>query len=127
MLRDDFTLFMTALILALAIVFNASANILMKLGAKQIGGLSLSFAGLKAFVLSPFIVVGVISFGLTLVLYTYVLSRMNLSVAYPLMTSVGFLIVAGFSALYLRETIHLPQIIGMVLVVGGLYLIAQYQ
>ncbi|MBP7057641.1 EamA family transporter [Candidatus Gracilibacteria bacterium] len=118
---------MTALILALAIVFNASANILMKLGAKQIGGLSFSVAGLKAFVLSPFIVVGVISFGLTLVLYTYVLSRMNLSVAYPLMTSVGFLIVAGFSALYLRETIHLPQIIGMVLVVGGLYLIAQYQ
>lgn len=97
----------------------------MKLGAQRIGTASLTITGLKAFITNPFIWGGLISFGLALLFYTYVLTKMNLSVAYPIMTALGFLIVVTFSAFYLHETIQLPQIIGLVLIVGGLYLIAQ--
>ncbi|MBI4836382.1 MAG: EamA family transporter [Candidatus Abawacabacteria bacterium] len=118
---------MTYLFLALAIVFNATANILMKLGAQRMGGLTLNIEGLKRFLTNPVIWAGIISFGLTLLLYTYVLSKMKLSVAYPLMTSLGFLIVVSFSVFYLHESIHWLQMVGLVLVIGGLYLITQYQ
>lgn len=118
---------MTILLLICAIILNATANILMKLGAQRMGGLSLNIEGLKNFLTNPIIWAGVTSFGLTLVLYTYVLSKMKLSVAYPLMTSLGFLIVVSFSVLYLKEAVHWPQVVGLLLVIGGLYLIAQYQ
>ncbi len=108
----------------MAIVCNASANILMKLGAQRLGGITMNFSGLRAFFFNPFIWAGLISFGLALVFYTYVLTKMNLSIAYPLMTALGFLIVVTFSAVYLQENIQIPQIIGLVLVVSGLYLIA---
>ncbi len=116
---------MTAFFLVLAIIFNATANILMKLGAVRIKTFALSVEGIKAYVFNPFVVTGVIAFGITLILYTYVLSKMNLSIAYPLMTATGFLIVTTFSTLYLKEVILMPQVIGMVLVVGGLWLIAK--
>lgn len=118
---------MTILLLVLAILFNASANILMKLGAQRMGAVSVGMEGLKAFVMNPMIWAGLVSFGLALMFYTYVLTKMNLSIAYPLMTSLGFLIVVTFSVFYLHESVHLPQLIGLCLVIGGLYLIAQYQ
>ncbi|OGC82420.1 MAG: hypothetical protein A2V81_00705 [Candidatus Abawacabacteria bacterium RBG_16_42_10] len=116
---------MTIVLLILAIIFNATANILMKLGAGRIKTFALNVAGIKEFILNPFVVTGIISFGITLILYTYVLSKMNLSIAYPLMTATGFLIVTTFSVFYLKEVVLMPQIIGMVLVVGGLWLIAR--
>lgn len=116
---------MTILLLVLAIIFNATANILMKLGAMKIKIFELSMTGIKEYVLNPYVVLGVLSFGVALVLYTYVLSKMNLSVAYPLMTATGFLLVTTFSAFYLKEALIMPQILGMILVVGGLWLIAR--
>lgn len=113
------------ILLGCAIVFNATANILMKLGAQRIGPLTSTGAAIQAFLINPFIWGGLASFGLALIFYTYVLTKMNLSVAYPLMTALGFLIVVTFSAFYLQESIHPPQILGLVLVIGGLYLIAQ--
>ena len=89
------------------------------------GGLSIGVAGLKAFITNPIIWAGLVSFGLALMFYTYVLTKMNLSVAYPLMTSLGFLIVVSFSVLYFHENVQIAQIIGLVLVLLGLYLIAR--
>lgn len=114
---------MTILLLICAIIFNASANILMKLGAKQIGTGSFGVDSFKSFVTSPFIWAGLGSFGLALMFYTYVLTKMNLSIAYPLMTSLGFLIVVAFSIFYLHEAVHWLQILGMVIVILGLYLV----
>lgn len=116
---------MTILLLVLAIIFNASANILMKLGAKQMGSVSVGLDAVKAFVTSPYIWSGLVSFGLALMFYTYVLTKMNLSVAYPLMTSLGFLIVVSFSVFYLHETVNWMHLLGLVLVLAGLILITQ--
>ena len=117
---------MTWICLALAIIGNSTANILMKLGAKQIGGFSFSLDGIKAFLSSTIIWAGLICFGFALFFYTYVLSKLNLSVAYPLITSLGFVIVTFFSIFYFHEVITWVQIAGMVLVVLGLYMIVGF-
>lgn len=117
---------MTWIFLLVAIIGNATANILMKMAAQQMGGLSLSVSGIKTFLTTPLIWAGLICFGITLMLYTYVLSKINLNIAYPLMTSLGFLIVATFSVFYLQESLSWLQIMGMILVVGGLSMIVYF-
>jgi len=47
--------------------------------------------------------------------YGYVLTKMNLSIAYPIMTSMGFMIVVLASWLFLGERITLIQTIGFLL------------
>jgi len=120
---------MTYLALALGIVFNAGANILMKVAMRGIGTLdSLGFGPyVKGMLSSGWLWGGLASFAAALVFYTYVLSKMNLSVAYPVFTSVGFAIVILVSALMLRETVSWWQVAGFVLIIAGVWLVVAKQ
>ncbi len=114
------------LILFLAITLNASANILLKIGMNRAG--SFSFTDISGIftevVLNPFIIGGVFCFVLALGAYTYVLSKINLSIAYPIMTSVGYMIVILASWLFLKENISGVQFAGFCLIIGGVWLVA---
>lgn len=113
------------LILTLAIVFNAIANILIKIGMLKVGGgKGLLEMGLKA-ASNPAILLGIASFVIALVAYGYVLSKLNLSIAYPIMTSMGFLIVILASWLLLGETITLVQLFGFIIIISGVWMVAR--
>lgn len=81
----------TYLVLAFAILMNALANILMKMGMLWAGESKDLIALGSKLALSQYIILGILSFVLALGGYLYVLSKINLSIAYPLMTSLGFL------------------------------------
>lgn len=109
--------------LSLALVLNAVANILMKVGTKNIHffkEIALIDAVLKNYVLF----IGLFLFALNVVFYTFALSKINLSTAYPIMVGGGFLIISLVSFFYLHESISTLQIIGMVLVFTGISLIS---
>lgn len=81
-------------LLIFALVSNAVANILIKEGMKsQTLTLSDPWGTLKAIGLNPMVIFGVTFFGLALAAYSFILSQIKLSVAYPIMTTAGFLIV----------------------------------
>jgi multidrug transporter EmrE-like cation transporter len=108
-----------------ALFFNATANILMKHGA-----LSLS-DGLVSLIKHPLnilnhwaILAGVFLFVLARVFCTLVLMKLNLSIAYPLMTSLGFLIVIGYSVFFLNESFFWYQLAGVLLILIGLGLVS---
>jgi multidrug transporter EmrE-like cation transporter len=111
--------------LVIALVANACANILIKMGMRD--GLP---AGqgvgvlLRGILLNPLVLGGVVLFGLNVLCYAYALSRIPLSAAYPIMTSVGFLIVIGASTLLLHETLGAIQIAGIVLILAGVTMVA---
>lgn len=111
-------------ILILAIVLNAFANIFIKagmMGSKEESILLL----LKEKWLSLPIISGIACFVLALVAYSYVLSKLNLSIAYPLMTSLGFVIVILASWLVFKESITLAQVAGFILILSGVWLVAR--
>ncbi len=115
----------TILILALAICFNALANILIKVGMLRAGGMRLELESLlRDFALNPVVVLGVLSFALALVCYGYVLSHLNLSVAYPIMTSLGYAIVVLASVAFLGERLSPVQVVGLMAIVIGVWLVA---
>jgi multidrug transporter EmrE-like cation transporter len=105
---------------------NALANLVIKIAVRG-RNLMLSPAGfpetLKFLVGNPLIWTGVILFALALFGYSIVLSRVNLSVAYPVMTGGGFLIVFVLSALYLREVLTVSHVGGALLILMGIWLL----
>lgn len=103
-----------------ALALNATANILLKIGAERFTAPTWSLD----FVLQNWLLIlGLMCFGLNVVFYAYALSRLPLSVAYPVMAVGGMAIIILASTLYLRESISLVQSIGFALVMVGIFLI----
>jgi len=115
---------MSYIILILAIAFNAVANILMKIGMLK-GKHSADLADyITSMIMNPALIAGVVCFALGLAAYCFVLTKLNLSVAYPIMTSLGYVIVIIASWLFLKETITAIQIAGFSLIIAGVWMVA---
>ncbi len=112
-------------ILIAALLFNAAANILMKQSANAAGGKAASIAQK---ILSPsgvYFLIGLACFGMALIFYRWALESMNLSIAYPIMTALGYAIVILFSFFFFKEALNVKQVVGFVLILAGVFLVAQ--
>ena len=111
--------------LILAILFNAGANILMKAGVTH-DPVKME-NGIPAFILSYLtnwqLMTGLAFFGIALVFYTKALEKFNLSIAYPLMTSCGLIIVTLWSVLVFQEKLNLYQTGGLFMIIGGIWML----
>ena len=118
---------MTAIIIVfiISIVLNALANILMKAGAIQQQPTDSMVGYLWQMGTNLYVIGGVLCFGLALAAYNFVLGRINLSVAYPINTSLGYVLVILASWLLFRENLSLVQVGGIGLIVAGVWLVAQ--
>lgn len=115
---------MSWFVLTIAICLNAAANILIKSGMngyRAQGILQL----IRDRWFSPAIAGGVLCFVLALIAYSLVLAKTNLSVAYPLMTGLGFVIISCASAILFHEQIGLVQILGYTVIIFGVWLVSR--
>ena len=119
--------------LVAALLLNAVANLLMKIGMQTVaasgGVLKDGMAGaLKTVATSVPLVIGLICFGLNAALYMYALQSkaLKISVAYPIMVGGGFAIIAVTAYFHpaLRERLAWDQWLGVALVMIGIVLIA---
>jgi multidrug transporter EmrE-like cation transporter len=111
--------------LAVSILFNSLANILIKLGMKKVSGQGDALSMMRKAVIEPAFIGGIVCFGLALAAYSMVLSKLNLSIAYPINVSLGLILVVLVSALFLKESITLLQISGFFLIIAGVWLVAR--
>jgi multidrug transporter EmrE-like cation transporter len=110
------------LFLVLAMTLNAAANVLLKIGAARIG--ALGEPGLIGRLATNYhLHAGLALFALNVVFYAAALTRIQLSLAYPVMMAGGVLIVVSVSILFLRESLTVWQMLGMLFLVVGLVLI----
>ncbi len=118
---------MTYLMLGIAIILNATANILMKLGMNRIGSQAKTPPA-NSMVLrmatNPFILTGAVLFGLALVAYNIVLTKLSLSIAYPVLTSLAYCLVVLASWLILNERILPLQVLGFAFIITGVWMVA---
>jgi len=110
--------------LVIGLTLNAGANILMKVSALRLEARG-QVSAIGQF-LEPWFVVGAASFVLALVAYRKALQSFPLSVAYPLMTSCGYLIVLAASFFFLKETLSPKQLAGIACLVLGVWLTASH-
>jgi len=75
-------------------------------------------------VFSPLVFSGLFSYGISMIIWLWVLSKYELSYARPFV-SAGYIIIILYSFFVLGENINLIRWIGIVLTIAGVYLITK--
>lgn len=115
---------MTYIIVALTVLLNVGANVFLNLGMRDFAGGAGTGAVLHM-MKTPSIYMGVFCYGIAFVTYSLMLIRLNVSVAYPMMTGGIALTLAFVSRFWLGESIGVQQVLGIGLVVCGIFLLAR--
>ena len=115
---------LTTTAMAVSIMLGSGAQLLLRVamsGASS--GLPQSVAGLLALATSPWLVGGLTSFGMSLVTWLYVLSRLPVSKAYPCVAA-GFVITLLAGHFLLGEHIPITRVIGLFIIMTGVLVVA---
>ena len=115
------------LLLFFNVLLTVMGQILFKHGMNTIGRInSLRDATgklVQAF-LNPYILSGIAIYGFTTLVWLIILSRVKLSIAYPMLSS-GYVLSILFSWMLFKESIPKIRIIGALIICIGVYLVAQ--
>ncbi|MDK2854793.1 MAG: hypothetical protein PWQ41_342 [Bacillota bacterium] len=109
-----------------SVALSSAAQLMIKIGLKGAGGLEFSPAGLRTLltriVESGWLIAGFAAFVASALLWLLVLSRTELSRAYPLV-SLGYVFVLLLAHFVLGETIPARRLAGVAAIVAGVILI----
>jgi multidrug transporter EmrE-like cation transporter len=116
-----------ALILA-GVLLNAIAQLLLKAGTNSVGQFEFSGAnvvpiGMKL-AFQPYIVAGIVCYLVSLVVWLMALSRVEVSIAYP-MLSIGYVINAVAAWYLFGEAVTPMRLAGIGIIVVGVYVVAR--
>ena len=116
-----------SLVLA-GVLLNAAAQLLLKAGTNRIGEFAFSFdnvlpVGLKV-AASPFVLGGLACYAVSVVVWILALSRVPVSVAYP-MLSIGYIVNAGAAWILFGESLTAQKLIGIGFIIVGVWLVAR--
>ncbi len=110
--------------LIVALVVNALANVILKMHAQQTK--DVASANMIAWMQNHWLLfIAIALFAGNVFAYNNALSRLPLSLAYPIMVGGGLLVITLISLMYFKEPIQLKEYAGMVLILIGIVLISQ--
>jgi multidrug transporter EmrE-like cation transporter len=112
-----------------ALVLNATANLLIKASAGGAPGGGAVLAGgavgaIKGLLTNWLFLVGLVCFGLNLVAYQFALQKMQISIAYPIMVTCGYVIIVVVASLKMGERLVPVQWVGVGLILLGVWLVS---
>ena len=112
----------------LGVLLNAGAQLLLKAGTNRMGTFAFSMENVlpigTSIATSPPILAGLACYVVSVVVWILALSRVPVSVAYP-MLSVGY-IVNAFAAWWLfGESLGAQKLVGIGFIVAGVFLVAR--
>ena len=117
----DFTL------LLFNVILSVLGQILLKQGMNQVGEISGSFQQMAPkliqALMNPFVIGGIGVYGSTTLIWLVLLSRIKLSVAYP-MISLGYIFSILFSWLLFKEDVPKIRVLGAFVICIGVYLVS---
>jgi len=113
--------------IVLSVLSGALAQTLMKLGTRRLGQFdNVPFLQyLSQLILSPSILLAIVSYGLGVIIYMFVLSRTDLSFLYPVMTAIGLVFATIISTILFQEQISAVRLAGIVVVIMGVFLVSR--
>jgi len=112
--------------LIVSVLFNALGVFIIKLKLNEYGAIPTET--LKSILIafwtlakSPLVVFGLVLFFLSPFLFTIALSRMEITIAYPVQIALNFLILILLAVLFLNEQLTFQKSFGMLLIFVGIY------
>ncbi|HEY6452951.1 MAG TPA: SMR family transporter [Steroidobacteraceae bacterium] len=116
-----------ALILT-GVLLNAVAQLLLKAGARAIADVPLAFGNswtlVERIAINPPILAGLVCYGVSVVVWILALSRVEVSVAYP-MLSIGYVVNAVAAWMLFGEDLNTARLAGIGVIIVGVWLVAR--
>lgn len=110
------------------VLLGALAQLLLKAGANAVGHFEFHWQNALPVALKlatqPFLVAGIGCYGLSLVIWIMALSRVPVSIAYP-MVALGYVINAVGAWLWLGESLGMQKLLGIGFIILGVWLVAR--
>lgn len=110
------------------VLLNASAQLALKQGMRQVGEFEFRLGNFYSVGLSvalnPFVLIGLLCYVFSVVIWLLVLSRVEVSYAYPLL-SVGYIVTALAGHYFFSEDITLVRWTGILVICFGVWLITR--
>lgn len=110
-----------------SVLLNAFAQILIRNGMICVGQLGKTFQEIVQYVISVFtnfcVLSGMFCYGLSFLLWIYVLSKVSVSIAYPL-GSIGFILVPIIAFFTLGEPLSVYKIFGTIIICVGVIVLS---
>ena len=116
------------ILVTICILGNSIGQILMKLGMGQLNSIRninelINFATLFKIFTNPYIILGLLCYVVSAILWLGAMSTLNVSFMYPLL-SLAYVLTAIAAWVFLKENITLMHWIGIILVISGCAFIA---
>lgn len=110
-----------------AIILNVCGHLFLKAGMNQLGAISVgqllgSFGKIFS---TPFVILGLLSYVSSVAMYMVVLSKIDISYAYPLMMGVGYVLIVLFSWQIFGEPFSTFKWTGIVFILIGVILLGK--
>ncbi len=117
---------MSVLILvAISVILAVIGQLALKKGMTQVGETGVNELLTRKFITifsNPFVLIGVFFYGLGSLVWLVILSRAELSFAYPLL-STGYILIAVLSWVFFKEQLTMIKMSGIVLITVGVILL----
>jgi multidrug transporter EmrE-like cation transporter len=108
---------MTYLFIFISIILGAFAQLSMKYG-------TLKSDGIVSMYTNPYVLLGLAFYGLSAITWIYSISKVQLSIAYP-MVSLGYIIVFTLSYFLFGESVNFLRLVGLIVIVIGVIIISR--
>ncbi|MBA3534578.1 MAG: EamA family transporter [Ardenticatenales bacterium] len=110
------------------VALNAAAQLLLRQGMLTVGTFSLDGGSLwqvlPRIALNPWVIAGLASYVMSVGLWLIVLSRVEVSVAYP-MVSLGYVITVLLARVLFNEAVSWQRLLGVFIIICGVWLVAR--
>jgi multidrug transporter EmrE-like cation transporter len=110
------------------VLTNFLSQILLKKGMTTIGKIELSLSGLMSSVVDVIlnwsIILGIFVMVISMASHLVVLSRVEISFAYPFL-GLSFVLITIYGHFYLAETVTMWRVIGVLLICSGVAVVAR--
>lgn len=110
------------------VLTNAAAQIMLKKGVSMLGSFDISSSGvlsvLPRVVFNPFIALGLATFVVSMASHLLVLSRVELSFAYPFL-SLAYVVVTAYAYFVFKEDVNAYRVLGILLICVGTVFISR--
>lgn len=74
-------------------------------------------------ILNPYLISGLFFYGLSVIFFSRGLTRLPVSIAYPVLASAGFIMLALSASIFLDERLSIFQWAGMAMILAGITLL----
>jgi multidrug transporter EmrE-like cation transporter len=116
------------ILLLLTCITTVSGNLLLRAGVVSAGGFDLS-SGLVSQLLklahNTKFISGFLLYGVASLIWFSVISKENLSTAYPVLVSISFVLITFGSVFFFGERLSAQKLIGMAVILGGIALVSR--